>query len=267
MVFLKRSITVLLVATTVSLASIFFTTKAQAADVSADKACPMTQYLVLAKSDCKLASKKPAPKSSIVSPVSALMPTPSEKEPTPTPTAYQPVQPIVEASMAQITPTATLSADVLFDMVNQHRVGIGLPTFEHDGGVCAVAESRRNEITQEIFVTHALHSGFYAKALPYWATENMIWQHTEAESLNWWLHSPVHRSAIEGSYKYACGVCNGEVCNMVFTSYEPKVAIAPSTTPAAAASTPPPVAQTTQSVSNNASKLVSNKLSTLGLKN
>lgn len=108
-------------------------------------------------------------------------------------------------------------------MVNNHRKGIGLTPFEHEKNVCEVADSRKYEMVQEIFVTHTLHAGFYAKNLPYWATENLIWQHTEAEALNWWLHSPIHRSALEGNYKYACGVCSGQVCNMVFTNYEPKI--------------------------------------------
>ena len=120
-------------------------------------------------------------------------------------------------------PTATLSADLLFDLVNNHRKSLGLPPFEHEPRVCSVAESRKDEIVNEALVTHNLHAGFYAKNLPYFATENMIYQHTEAEALSWWLHSPIHRSALEGNHKYACGVCNGQVCNMVFTNYETRV--------------------------------------------
>lgn len=227
MVFLKRSITVLLVATLLSLTSIVITSKAHAQEVvgstileSSKSECLVTQSLISTDLACK---KNPEPITKLLS-TNVLLPSsiPSKKPKTP----EKPIsKPIYTPPSLQTTPTATLSAELLFSVINGYRSKIGLPPFEHDGGVCAVAESRREEIVNEIFVTHALHSGFYAKNLPYWATENMIWQNDEIQALEWWLNSPVHKAAIEGSYKYACGVCNGQVCNMVFTSYEPKAVV------------------------------------------
>lgn len=184
----------------------------------------MTQFLITANSTCVSASNK---KIALTPTEKILLPTtppeaPKQESNLDKP-AEAPISPAVSPVQALPAPTATLSADTLFSLVNSHRAEIGLASFEHDAQVCSVAQSRAQEIPQEIFVTHQLHAGFYAKNLPYYATENLIWQHTEAEALNWWLHSPIHRAAIEGNYKYACGVCTGEVCNMVFTNYEQKI--------------------------------------------
>ena len=67
-----------------------------------------------------------------------------------------------------------------------------------------------------------MHAGFYNRHLPYWATENIISQKTEADAVNWWLHSPIHRSAIEGNYTNASVACQGNNCSMIFTSFAPK---------------------------------------------
>lgn len=122
------------------------------------------------------------------------------------------------------TSDATLSADLIFELVNRHRAAINLFQLEHEPRVCAVAEARRESLYSEINITHTMHSGFYAMNLPYWATENMIYMQNEEQSVAWWLASPIHRSAVDGNYKYACGVCQGRACNMVFTNFDPKVA-------------------------------------------
>lgn len=215
--FWKLSLTALLVATYLSLASTVLTTKTHAQE-KAKKPCITAAFIALGEMNCKLTSKK-IDKTAEFLPSKTLMPTVTpakeEKEEEPKPEVYI-------APAANTNPTATLSADLLFSMVNDHRASINLPPFEREAKICAVADSRRIEMTQEIYSGIPMHAGFYAKNLPYWATENMIYQHTEAEALNWWLNSPIHRSALEGSYKYACGVCNGEVCNLVFTNYDPK---------------------------------------------
>lgn len=235
MVFKTSSTTVLLAATLIFLASIAITPKANAQEVLTEnillgknvQTCPMAQFTAVADFACK----KPFSLAQNFLPTTVFLPSPTTSSLTETFKPQETVPSVsVAPSMQVSSPTATLSADVLFSLVNAHRASINLPPFEHDGAVCAVADSRKEEIVREIFVTHALHSGFYAKNLPYWATENLIWQHTEVTALNWWLHSPVHRAAIEGNYKYACGVCNGDVCNMVFTNYEKKtIAAVPET--------------------------------------
>jgi len=107
-------------------------------------------------------------------------------------------------------------------MINDIRAQNGLAPFEKDAALCAIAQSRAPEIYSEIFVTHTMHAGFYGRNLPYWATENLIHQNTEAEAVNWWMNSPVHRAAILGNYKFSCGACLGKSCCQLFTSYLPK---------------------------------------------
>jgi hypothetical protein len=167
--------------------------------------------------------------------------------PTPTPTDSPAPQYTYYAEYAPIetqpaTPSAYLNAELLQTMINDYRVSVGKPAFVKDEPVCAIAESRRPELYNEIHVTGALHAGFRAKVLPYWATENMIYQNTEAQAFNWWMNSPIHRSSIEGNYSHACVACEGNICVQIFTSYTPKYtpAVAVATpTPAQAAALPP----------------------------
>lgn len=222
--FGKISLTALLVVTFFSLTSILLTTKTQAQEVRLEaltKASGVPQCIntsfILASKNCSQPQVKK--KNSEFLPTATLIPKVELKE-----KEEAQKEDVVVAPVA-LTPvhTATLSADMLFGMVNAHRASLALPAFEKEAQVCSVAEARKQGIADEIYNGLPMHSGFYNMNLPYWATENMIYQHTEQEALTWWLNSPVHRSAIEGNYKYACGVCNGEVCNMVFTSYDPKV--------------------------------------------
>ncbi len=248
--FGKISLTALLVVTQFFLTSTVLTTKTQAQEVRLEahtKASGVSQCIkdsfVLASKNCPQPQRKT--KNSEFLPTATLIPKIELKK-------EEKKEVNVTAKPApQFTqiPTGTLSAEVLFEMVNAHRASISLPALEKEAQICHVAEARRQGIADEIFLGRPLHAGFYNMNLPYWATENMIYQHTEQEALNWWLNSPVHRSAIEGSYKYACGVCNGEVCNMVFTNLEPKViAAAPSITPASG--TPQPLADAKNEVNN-----------------
>jgi uncharacterized protein YkwD len=143
------------------------------------------------------------------------------------------VTPVPQASLARsveyalVTPSAgqsgsVLNAELLFQMVNSHRNSIGLSSFAKDPRVCEVVNSRAPELDNEIYGSSYMHAGFQARSLPYWATENMISMQTEEQALSWWLNSPVHRSAIEGDYAYACLACSGKSCAMVFTNFEPK---------------------------------------------
>lgn len=136
------------------------------------------------------------------------------------------IPPLPESSQSQPTQEPTndgsLSADALFAMVNQVRSASGLTPFMQDERICSVAASRGPELYNEIMVTGTMHAGFYARNLPYWATENVIYQQTEQQALNWWMGSSVHRSAILGDYQYACGTCIGKACNMIFTNFAPK---------------------------------------------
>lgn len=126
-----------------------------------------------------------------------------------------------------------LNGDVLFNLVNTMRTQYGLAPFQKDDRICNVALSRVPELDNEIWVSHTMHAGFYARNLPYFATENIISMRTEQEALKWWLNSPVHRAALLGNYKYACTACSGKSCSMIFTNFDMKQA-APSVTQTAA---------------------------------
>lgn len=132
--------------------------------------------------------------------------------------------------------SSQLNADVLFNLVNATRVNYGLAPFQKDERICNVAVSRGPELDNEIWVTHTMHAGFYARNLPYWSTENVISMRTEQEALDWWMHSSVHRAALLGNWKYACIGCSGKSCSMIFTNFDPKgIVISPQ-----APSTPTP---------------------------
>ena len=119
--------------------------------------------------------------------------------------------------------SANLNSDLILNLINQHRAGIGKPGFIKDDALCTLARTRSTELSDELFVNHNLHSGLYNRNLPYWITENAKWGSNEAGTVQWWLNSPIHRSAIEGDYVYSCGACNGSMCSQLFTTYTPKM--------------------------------------------
>lgn len=144
--------------------------------------------------------------------------------PTSTPIATPTPLPASTPQVIQSTPpSGSLSADTYFNMINNHRATKGLPAFEKHPELCGVAASRGPELEGEIFGNSYIHAGFRKRNLPYWATENMIGYPAEEIGFSWWMSSPVHRQAIESTdYKYACGVCSGKACAMLFTSFTPK---------------------------------------------
>ena len=142
--------------------------------------------------------------------------------------AIEPTTQPIDVVPQQITqtpppqPDGSLDIGVLFTLVNGARTQAGLPAFTQDERICSIAASRGPELYNEIMVNGNMHAGFYARNLPYWATENVIYQQTEQQALNWWMNSSVHRAAILGDYQYACGTCSGKACNMIFTNFTPK---------------------------------------------
>jgi uncharacterized protein YkwD len=125
-----------------------------------------------------------------------------------------------EIEAAKDTSSYALNPDKLFDMVNQYRVSIGLPAVQRRDEVNQVAVSRAPEIFDEIFVNWNMHAGFYARNLPYQASEIIIYYNTEDGALNWWLNSSVHRGIIQGDWKYAGIGCEGKACAMIFANLE-----------------------------------------------
>lgn len=137
-------------------------------------------------------------------------------------------------ALAQITPTdaisspstaekpASLSSDLLFDMINNHRATLNLPAYQKDDKLCALADERGPELYDEIFTNGNIHGGLYDRNLPYWITENMKYGPDENDVFNWWMNSSIHKKAIEGNFTYSCGECYGHACAQLFTSYVAK---------------------------------------------
>lgn len=124
-------------------------------------------------------------------------------------------------SSPQEKPSNSLNPDVLFEIINNYRTSIGLPAFQKDQAICDIAKQRGPELDHEV-ETGTIHAGFYAKNLPYWATENMKYGGNEQEMFNWWMNSYIHRKAIEGNFIFSCGECFGRSCNQIFTNYVAK---------------------------------------------
>lgn len=116
----------------------------------------------------------------------------------------------------------SLNADLIFNLVNNHRNDLGLPVFKKDVNTCQIAASRAPQVYNEVFVTDNMHAGFYALNLPYRITENIIYYDSEQGAYNWWMADGLHRKILEGDYKYSCVACYGYGCSQVFTSYIPR---------------------------------------------
>ncbi len=161
--------------------------------------------------------------------VSVRVPTPTPTPTsTPTPSATHTPAPVQQVSSEEPAETeqpgkpSSLSADAIFEMINNHRTSLSLSPFQKDDRLCTLARERGPELYDEIFVTHNIHGGFYARNLPYWITENMKYGDSETDVFKWWLSSGIHRRAIEGNFTYSCGECYGNSCVQLFTSYQPK---------------------------------------------
>lgn len=137
------------------------------------------------------------------------------------------VTPATNAQIPQDMVPATgnnIDSNLIFDLINSHRASIGKPAFLKDDALCSLAQVRSVELYGELFGNAGyLHSGLYNRGLPYWITENAKWGSNEAGTVQWWLNSPIHRSAIDGDHVYSCGACQGSQCSQLFTSYSPKV--------------------------------------------
>jgi uncharacterized protein YkwD len=139
----------------------------------------------------------------------------------PKPTAS--LSPIVKKPISSVSVSpASLSGDVIFDLVNQHRVSIGRPALIKDTVLCSIAQTRAPQVSDELYGGKKMHSGFYALNLPYWATENIAAYATESQTVKWWLSDYIHKKAIEGTATHSCAACSGRFCSQIFTSYVKK---------------------------------------------
>jgi uncharacterized protein YkwD len=171
------------------------------------------------------------PSPSPVSQVSEVSITESEVVDTPTPTpspTATPTPTIIASSPAQSQTTGSntstgggLNADILFNMSNTYRAGLGLPAFQKDERVCSLAAARAPEIGAEIAGGY-MHAGKDSHGFPYWFTENIITMRTEAEAFNWWINDYIHRVQIVANNTHSCVACSGNACAQEFTSFQPK---------------------------------------------
>lgn len=143
----------------------------------------------------------------------------STPTPSPSPT---PFQTIAENNQNNTSKPQSLNPEILFALINSHRASIGKPSFEKDDKLCSLAVSRGPELYDEIFVNYNVHAGLNSRNIPFWITENMAHYETEEQVFNWWMGSSLHRSAIEGDFKYSCGECYGNSCAQLFTNWTPK---------------------------------------------
>lgn len=155
--------------------------------------------------------------------------TTAKADPTPTPSNTVTTTPTptvaVQAAIAYNTaPTLAentseaLDADLIFTMINQIRSQNGLAPFEKSDFTCQLANERAPEVYGEI-MSGTMHAGMRRRNLDWHTNENIIFQNTESGAVNWWMNSPVHRSALLGAAKHACVKCSGHSCSMIFTDY------------------------------------------------
>lgn len=166
------------------------------------------------------AKASPAP---TVEPTSILTPTPTTAASIKTKITTTPTPILVTKTVVTQPPAAPsgIDAEKLFSMVNTYRQGKGLPAFQKDDRVCSLANARATEIAGEM-AAGTLHSGMYARNLPYWNTENAIAYSSEEADMNWWLDDSIHRQAIESNKIYSCTACSGNYCVQEFTNFQPK---------------------------------------------
>lgn len=138
-------------------------------------------------------------------------------DPTPEPT-------IVPEPTPEVTiETGGNNPDVIFNLINTHRSSKGLPDYQKDDRLCAIAQTRIPQLHNEMFGGNYIHQGFDEMDHEYWITENMVYQPDEQSALNWWLNSGLHRTAIESSqHTHSCGACSGRVCIQLFSSFIPR---------------------------------------------
>lgn len=221
--------------------SLFFVTPvfAVTADIVSDdpvvNAMPVTKPLALVTptpSDPPqefIGPQKPEDTPAEVTPIETSVPTPEITAPTPTPTpttAPSPtIAPIVQpVQTGSNTSTGGLNADILFDMSNNYRAGLGLAPFQKDERVCSFAAARAPQIAAEISGGY-MHAGQYSHNFPYRFAENIVTMRTEAEAFNWWInHAPnnIHKQQIESNNTHSCVACSGNACTQEFTSFQAK---------------------------------------------
>ncbi len=148
----------------------------------------------------------------------------SQAAASPSPIASTTSIPTPSPSATPVTPSNpnSLNAELIFQMINNHRVSIGKPPYEKEERLCKIAQDRVPQLQNEIFGSGIMHAGLKAMNLPFWNTENIGGFQTEKQTYDWWMSDYIHRVAIESDHKYSCGACLGNTCAQEFSSFVPK---------------------------------------------
>src|SRR4029079_8372402 len=77
--------------------------------------------------------------------------------PTPKPQIAANAYNIEDVIKQPASPSASLSAETLFTMVNQYRASLNLPPFEKDEQLCQLAAARGPELYHEIYEGGGMH--------------------------------------------------------------------------------------------------------------
>lgn len=103
------------------------------------------------------------------------------------------------------TPQAKLIEIEIMELINEHRINLGLNTLQNHDTVKAVALTHTNYMIEEAHVSHDYFflrkETLQANASANVVTENVGYGFSSAESVvNAWLNSPSHRANIEGDH-------------------------------------------------------------------
>lgn len=120
-----------------------------------------------------------------------------------------------------LTPTPSdINAVQLTKDINAYRKGMGLQPFIEDPRLCDIAQKRAIEQNTLGYLDH--HAGilkFYTGE--YVFSENDVGPARDVNgAYTSWFHSPPHRSAIEGTWKYACLRTKGGFAVQIFSSFD-----------------------------------------------
>ena len=106
-----------------------------------------------------------------------------------------------------IVPETKIIEIEVLELINAHRIGLGLNSLDNNSTIKAVAFTHTDYMVE---VDNVSHDNFYKRRISLEdredariVSENVAYGYTSAESLvNAWLNSPGHRSTIEGDFTH-----------------------------------------------------------------
>lgn len=114
--------------------------------------------------------------------------------------------------------TEPIKQDVLWSLIQDWRIASERPPYTVDSKLCDYADSRVKEIQNDFdhqkFVDMEKSDNF--TTLSENASKNT---NTEKQTLDAWLASHTHRSALEDQYTHSCLRCESNYCVQIFGRY------------------------------------------------